>query len=75
MRIIAYSSNLTKMNLLSILSLAVAVLAQGDYDERGNKKVTVDKGPRFCGGKAKQVIDTEVMSFKCKSRNGKSKEG
>merc|ERR1719348_18927 len=62
------------MRLFSILSLAVAALAQDyEYDELGNKKNTIDKGPRWCGGKHNQVVDSGHLTFKCKPRNGKSK--
>ena len=66
-----------KMKLFSVLSLAVAVMAQYEltYDDLGNKKVAVDKGPRFCGGKSQQVVDRTDITFKCKSRNGKAKAG
>merc|ERR1712136_316624 len=57
------------MRLFSILSLAVAALAQDyEYDELGNKKNNIDKGPRWCGGKHNQV-DSGHLTFKSKHPN------
>merc|ERR1712167_534219 len=65
-----------KMKIFSLL--AVAVFAQLEYDDLGNKKnggKEVDKGPRWCANKATKLEDSADGSrlWKCRSRNPSNK--
>ena len=60
------------MKVWGVVLFAAAALAQ--YDDLGNKNNQgPDKGPRFCGTKSNQLKDNNNVTFKCKTRNGKSK--